>query len=109
MDENQVAAMMWELSDEMGVGNGPLDAGLASPRMMRVGPDGLFERGYTRLYRVPPESCDPYAVADSGEPVPFFADFLDALVCSGVDGGTIDAVTLPDSMYPYFSGTALCR
>jgi hypothetical protein len=105
MYENEVVAMMWQLSRTMGLGRAPFDAALASTRMT-VAP---FERGYTRETWDTDSHCARTNVADTGESTTFFADFLDALRCGGVSASMIDAATNPTVRYPYPSSTPSCR
>jgi hypothetical protein len=88
--ENEVSAMMWNLSTTQGLGSAPLDAALASVRMT-VPP---FLRGY---------------VTPLGIQTTFFADFLDALACGGLGASALDAATDPLVHYPYPSQSPLCR
>lgn len=104
--ENEVAAMMWNISATQGLGRAPFDAALTSPRMT-VPP---FERGYTvHGWNVEPNTCQRTNVQDLGVPTVVFADFLDQLRCSGVSANVINAATNPTVNYPYPSGAPLCR
>jgi hypothetical protein len=87
--ENEVSAMMWNLSATQGLTHGPLDQALASPRMT-IPP---FLRGYVTPY---------------GQNTTFFADFLDALVCAGTPAPSVDVATDPLVHYPYPSTSPLC-
>ncbi|MFH0903153.1 MAG: hypothetical protein V2A73_21200, partial [Pseudomonadota bacterium] len=105
MDENEVAAMLWNMSWEQGIGREPLDRALASDRMT-VPP---FARGYaTHRWQVGSE-CKAYDVADTGLSAPVLPDFLDALVCGGQDSSVIAEATEPYSYYPYTGRDPLCR
>lgn len=104
--EFEVSAMMWNLSATQRVGRAPMDAALRSQRMT-IPP---FERGYTReQWEVSPTTCQRTNIQDTGVSTTFFADFLDALVCSGVGASAVNAATNPSVNYPYPSGAPLCR
>jgi hypothetical protein len=108
IDENEVSAMMWELSAVAGLGRGPLDAALASARMT-IPP---YARGYvTHEWEMlpAPNQCEHGLVTATEFPAPMFADFLDALRCGGVSADVIDGVTEPATYYPYPSATPLCQ
>lgn len=87
--ENEISAMMWNLSETQGLTSAPLDMTLASPRMT-IPP---FLRGY---------------LTPQGVNTTMFADFLDALRCGGIGPGTIDIATDPLVHYPYPSLSPLC-
>jgi hypothetical protein len=104
--ENEVSAILWNMSAVQGLGRAPLDAALTSPRMT-VPP---FERGYTRqVWNVDPSTCQRTNVLDTGVSTTFLADFLDQLRCSGVSASVIDTATSPSTRFPYPSGAPLCR
>lgn len=100
MDENEVAAMLWELRNVIG-GDAIYDA-LSSVRMT----EPPFARGYTRRYW----TTDIFpAYYDTLESAPFVADMFDALRCSGsASAGEVDAVTDPLTSYPYPSASPEC-
>jgi hypothetical protein len=102
VDENEVSAMMWGLSAGAALGHGPIDRALAAPRLT-VPP---FERGYTRHTWSIDGACNPVGVEDSGESVPMFADFLDALVCAGASPSAVLGAV---GRYPYPASAPLCR
>ena len=55
-----------------------------------------------------PERPEVYVRSD--EPLPYHADFFDALRCAGaISASALDAVTEPAQHYPYLSESALCR
>lgn len=106
IDENEVAAMLVELY----VGGVSADALLdtiAVPRMT-VAP---FERGYrTRDWDGLDGNGEPLPYETTRYSAPFLADYLDALRCdAGVGASAIDAVTDPNTNYPYPSASPLCR
>jgi hypothetical protein len=103
--ENEITAMMWNLSSTQGLGRRPFDAALASSRMT-VSP---FARGYTRHTWDVNANCVRSNISDTGEPTTFFADMLDALVCGGVTASQADTATQPSSHYPYPSRSPLCQ
>jgi hypothetical protein len=105
MDENEIAAMFWELGRDASIGTKVLSV-LASQRMNRR----PFARGYTRHTWDIPTGCAPKTdVVDTGQSAPMFADYLDALRCSGVPASNIDTVTDPSVSYPYASASPLCQ
>ncbi len=105
MDENEVAAMIWELIQHPSVGDTLVMAALESPRM-NTSP---FGRGYTRHIWDIPSGCFPKTdIFDTQSSAPMFADFLDALRCDGVSALAIDSVTRPSLYYPYPSATPIC-
>jgi hypothetical protein len=105
MDENEVGAMLWELGRDSVVGSKVISA-IGSSRMNRT----PFARGYTRRTWEVPSGCAPKTnVVNTGQSVPMFADYLDALRCSGVPAANIDSVTDPAISYPYPSGSPLCQ
>ncbi len=105
MDENEVAAMIWGLLQDPAVGEVPVMAGLSSAQMT----SGPFGRGYTTHLWDIVSGCGPKTnVIDTGISAPMFADYLDALRCSGVSAASIDAVTIPSTFYPYPSAAPLC-
>lgn len=103
IDENEVAAMLWELS-QFFVPDSTLFAALESPQM-NTPPWGRSYTGHTWAVA---NGCNHADVVDLGVSKPMFADFLDALRCSGVSAASIDAVTEPAKHYPYPSGAPLC-
>jgi len=105
VDENEVSAMMWALSKTQGLGRAPLDAALASARMV----NSPFARGYYRHTWEVDAFCNQVNVQETNQPAPFFADFLDALRCGGVPAATVDAATQPNQYYPYPSNAPLCN
>ena len=110
IDENEVATMLRDLSYWLGLGHGPLDAALVSPRMTQPRETApAFERGYTWHRWETTPTGQPINILDTGVPIVHLADFLDQLRCSGVSAAIIDAVTEPTVHYPYPSGAPLCR
>ena len=104
IDENEVSAMLWHLSDGLGYGRTPLHNALSSERM--TGPD--FARGYTR-HTWGMDGCSAIDILATDDPAPHLADFLDALVCDGMDPAHVDAVTQPETRYPYPSDRPFCE
>jgi hypothetical protein len=104
IDEFEVSAMLWDLHDSGGVSMDTLLDALASPQMTT----SPFARGYTRHGWTVGQGCVQQDIVDLGSSQPMFADYLDALVCGGVSSGVIDAVTVPQTFYPYPSQTPLC-
>jgi len=104
MDENESAAMLWELSGNPQIGAQPLYSALTSPRM-NTSP---FARAYT-THMWAPGLCDPTDVVDTGLSAPMLADFFDALVCSGVPASAIDQATDPAANFPYPSNDPICN
>jgi hypothetical protein len=103
LDENDVSAMLWSISNSATNANQSLYTALAST-LMNTSP---FKRGYTRhLWTL---TGTGYAnVVDTKQSVPMLADFLDALDCAGFSRSTIDSATQPATYYPYPSGAPLC-
>jgi hypothetical protein len=104
IDEFEVSAMIWDLHDEGGVSMSTLLDALSGP-LMTTAP---FNRGYTRHSWTIGNACVQENVIDSHSSQPMFADYLDALLCGGVSESVVDAVTVPDTYYPYPSGAPLC-
>jgi hypothetical protein len=103
MDENEVSAMLWNLSSQQGLTNSPLDDALASGRMNYP----PFGRGYNR-HVWDMDGCDRINVTELNESAPMLADFFDALVCDGISAWMIDEATEPDIHYPYPSDDPIC-
>ncbi len=102
IDENEVAALLHGIYQT--IGQAPILDAIGSSRMT-VPP---FERGYTRRVWNDPEYPEVYVRTD--EPLPYHADFFDALRCSGaISPVVLDAVTEPALYYPYPSASPLCR
>lgn len=110
MDENEVAALLWQLS-RVGRGNVSLYNAMADPRASAPNRDGVWERGYRRhLWMLDRTGqIDPTTVSVTREPTPMFADFLDALRCNGFSASDVDRVLVPSAYYPYPSFNPLCR
>lgn len=105
VDEFEVSAMLWELHDSHDVALSTLLDALASPRMKQA----PFARGYAR-HTWKTAGCTAVDVTTvEGETKPMFADYLDALRCAGLSAEIIDAVTDPDTHYPYPSAEPLCH
>jgi hypothetical protein len=105
VDENEVASMLWGISHTGSVGAQPLFTALASSQMN----GSTWGRGYTRHRWALDATKQPINVVDTGIPAPCFADFLDALNCSGVSRSVIDAATVPATQYPYPSASPICQ
>lgn len=115
IDENEVAAMLWELSDTTSSpafgqpANQIFFDALASPVVKK---DWYvpYGRGYKRhTWEVSGGSCGKKNVVETSLPVPMFADYLDALRCEGMTASEIDAVTKPGTRYPYPSASPICN
>jgi hypothetical protein len=106
VDEFEVSAMIWALHDDGDVSMDTFLQALGSP-IMTTSP---FARDYTshRWSIGSGPNCPKVNVEDLGVSQPMFADYLDALVCGGVSGSVIDAVTVPQTFYPYPSDAPLC-
>jgi hypothetical protein len=103
IDENEVAAMLWGLALDPGVGRDNTLAGLQTENVTLPS----FKRGYTRhLWDM--QDCTRVGYYNTGETSPMFADYLDGLVCGGMPPASIDAATNPNQAYPYPSGKPLC-
>lgn len=98
IDENEVASMLWALSDSAVP---PIYAALSTPRMRRA----PFGRCYTRhVWRVN-EAGQPVDVCATTESAPHFADYLDALSCGGFSRAAISASI---GSYPYPVNSPYC-
>lgn len=102
MDENEVAAIMWQNYRALGAAAPLLDA-LASERMTRA----PFARGYTRRVWDDAEQPDDYT--STTQPLPYLADYLDALRCDGAfEAAALRAILEPTTYFPYPSESPLC-
>lgn len=102
IDENEVAAMLWSLDQQ--VGRDAMWGTLSDPRIVAE----PFERGYTARYWMDP--AHPEIYEDTGRPAPFVADFFDAAICAGrATADQVDGATEPTAFYPYPSRSPLCR
>lgn len=102
VDENEVASIAYALVAS-GVGDAPLFDALRSPRMNGQ----VFSRGYSRRqWDVDPNTCAPVNAIDTGLSAPFLADFLDALVCSGVSATRVNAAI---GNFPFPSNAPICQ
>jgi len=104
IDENEVAAMLWSLSQDAEIGP---DATLAGLRAASV-THASFKRGYTR-HVWEQRNCKRTSYADTGESSPMFADYLDGLRCAGAPAAAIDRATIPQQYFPYPSEAPLCQ
>lgn len=105
IDENEVASMLWTLSNSTATAPGEMYRALASARMQ--GP--RFARGYRAWRWSTLDSVgDPTGATRSTTPAPYLADFLDALRCNGFSRSFVDAATQPSLNYPYPSASPLC-
>ncbi len=104
--ELEVASMLWRLGIDEEITPNQLYLALGSERARRA------LRGYTRhSWTLDEESGEPVGVIDTGEPAVMLADFLDALVCNATPediAARVDAVTEPDTHYPYPSDAPIC-
>lgn len=114
MDENEVAAMLWELSETTSPAFGQpsnqifFDA-LASP-VVKKDWWQPYGRGYKRhTWEAQYGTCNKTSVVETSLPVPMLADYLDALRCEGMTAAKIDAVTKPATRYPYPSTSPICN
>ncbi|MFO0602296.1 MAG: hypothetical protein U0324_03930 [Polyangiales bacterium] len=82
LDEDDIAADLWTIS-RAATGSAPFYRALASPRMTT------------------PALFYGYRSTSTGEVVPVFPDFLDALGCEGVRAADLRAALDPDNFYPY--------
>lgn len=64
-----------------------------------------FGRGYTTHVWDINSFCEPINVWDTGVSAPMYADFLDALRCSGISASAMDAAVSP---YPYPMNAPIC-
>jgi hypothetical protein len=103
MDENEVAAMLWSLSRNAGIGADNTLLGLRTPSVSGTS----YERGYTR-HVWDMQDCQRVNYFDTHENAPMFADYLDGLVCGGMPAASVDQATNPAQFYPYPSQEPLC-
>lgn len=103
IDENEVAAMLYQISADGGVGAEHVLLSLSAPSMNTA----PWPRGYTR-HTWQLNGAQFTDVVDTMESKPHLADMLDALVCSGVSASTIDSATNPAANYPYPSQSPIC-
>lgn len=105
MDPNEVASMLWRLS-QRGAASERLYRAIAAPHM-NTNP---FPRGCTRHTWDwgGPNGETMTNVQDTGESLPCLPDFLDTLICSGFSRAELDAVTEPVAYYPYPSAQPIC-
>ncbi len=106
IDENEVAAMLWSLRNSGSSASYLMYQALFSPHMTGT----TFDRGYfARTWTTTdPATGDATGAIRTTNPAPYFADFLDALVCSGFSTAAVDAATQPSIYYPYPSASPLC-
>jgi len=104
LDEMWVARSLRRIAGTAG-SSGPLWAALASPRMT-VAP---FGRGYFRhaWSSVDDATCAPIDPVATSESAPVVADFLDALICAGMQAKVVDDAVGPG--YPFPSSAPICR
>ena len=100
MDENEVSALMWEISGA--IGPDPILRAFGSTRMTRA----PFAREYrTREW---PDGM-PMSYTSTSSSAPFLPDMLDALLCDGaISAADLDSIVMPAARYPYPSSTPLC-
>lgn len=105
IDENEVAGMMWTLRGTGGANSPAMYRALAAGRMQ--GP--TFARGYRAWNWMLLDSFgDPADDVHTGGAAPYFADYLDSLLCAGFSRSVVDAATQPTIYYPYPSASPRC-
>lgn len=108
LDENEVSAEIWDIAQHPVDPNASLSSNktlvsaLAHPSVAKN-----FKRGYTRHVWDLGSGCSKTDVVDLGTPAPMFADYLDALRCSGISAATVDQGT--SGKYPYPSSSPICQ
>lgn len=112
LDENELAAMLWSLSNSSPGADASLFSALASPRMTTRMLAALLGnqanlRGYTQ--HTWSSACPIAGRQDLAHPIPALPDFLDALVCGGFSTGAVNAATNPTTAYPYPTASPLCQ
>ncbi len=105
IDENDVAAMLWSISQTAPSGLGQLHNALESPHL-NTSP---WPSGYTRHEWSTDSNGNKTNVVDTREPSLHLGDMLDALRCSGMAASFIDTATSPTTAYPYKSASPSCR
>jgi hypothetical protein len=112
LDENELSAMLWSLSNSSASAEASLFSALASPRMTTrmaaayLGTQSNL-RGYTQHSWT--GSCPISGRQDLGKAIPALPDYLDALVCNGFSTAAINAATSPTTAYPYPTASPLCQ
>ncbi|MSQ82671.1 MAG: hypothetical protein EXR77_07100 [Myxococcales bacterium] len=102
-DENDVAAMIWELAAQPTIGVKNALFAISSTRLQV----DAAKRGYSRhTWEV--SKCKKQDLVNTGDPAPFVADYLDALLCEGASAAAIDAVTKPATQLPFPSKSPIC-
>lgn len=102
-DENDVAAVVWALAGQPGIGKNNALFAVSSTRLQV----DAAKRGYTR-HTWGVTNCKKKDLVNTGDPAPFLADYLDALVCEGAPAASVDAVTVPNQQLPYPSNSPIC-
>lgn len=113
MDENEVSATLWGLSDTTWPAftqpqNQIFFDALASP-VVKKGREKPYGRGYYRHTWELASGCGKKNVVETNLPLPMLADYLDALRCEGMSAAKVDAVTKPATRYPYPSASPICN
>ncbi len=111
--ENEVAGMGWRLTkpppstDSSRLeSNARLLRALSSVRITA----SPFARGYRRHSWEASPSCSKSSVYEYSESVPMFADFLDALLCSGeASDAEVESAVDPATAYPYYPSGKICK
>lgn len=109
LDENEVASMLWGMSQKVAADTEMLEPNLAFLKAMQAPRSAAPLRGYTAQSFDMQADCSLTGVADTGYPSPCFADYLDSLVCGGTAASKIDAATQPAVHYPYPSKAPVCQ
>ncbi len=105
MDENEVAAMLWELAGSSPDALSRMHAAIASPALK--GP--VFGRGYVLVKWDFDQSGNMTDIVSTGVQGPTFADYLDVLTCSGFPSDVLERVLQPETIFPYSLDEPICQ
>jgi len=105
LDENEVAAILWELATSAGVGWSAMIGALSSPRGLHSPP----QRGYSAKSWSLGASCQVLGATDTSMSSAVLADFLDALRCSGISASALEQGLASATGYPYDVASPLCE
>ncbi len=103
IDENEVSAMLLELSTSSANASSQMYSAFGSAQMITA----PWARGYTR-HSWEFVNGQHQNVVDTNQSKPMFADFLDALNCSGFPRSAIEGAVDPASAYPYPVQSPIC-
>lgn len=105
IDENDVAAMLFNVSTSAPSGLGQIHNALGSQHL-NTSP---WPSGYTRHTWTVDSQGTKKNIVDTREPSLHLGDLFDALRCDGMAASFVDAAADPTTYYPYKSATPTCR